>query len=167
MKQSTFLSEEPRASLSQSQDLERAWLIRVGTSRLHILQSLTDINPAGWFGKTSPASCQADKDGILAPSLGRWQNSGMGSPTECLTLSTSEHADLDGRSPSDGDVCSLSDILETGDVPQRFYSTPKACRGILRRAARRGKELPMMLRQALSAVAGELNEPETREGKTR
>jgi len=51
-------------------------------------------------------------------------------------------------------VCSLSDILEdNGSVPQRFYLTAKACRGILRRAAKRGKELPPPLARALEAVA--------------
>ena len=78
----------------------------------------------------------------------------MGSPTECLTLSTSEHAASAGLSPSDDAVCSLSDILETGAVPQQYYLTPKACAGILRRAEKRGKELPPQLRLALQAVAG-------------
>jgi hypothetical protein len=46
----------------------------------------------------------------------------------------------------------LSDILqETGVVPQRFYLSPKACEGILRRAAARGKKLPEMLKAALEA----------------
>jgi hypothetical protein len=57
-------------------------------------------------------------------------------------------------SHSDGDVCSLSDILETGDVPLRFYLSQKACQGILRRAEKRGKALPTVLREALLAVAG-------------
>ena len=56
--------------------------------------------------------------------------------------------------PKGGDVCSLSDILETGDLPQRFFLTPKACAGILRRAAGRGKTLPPPLQRALQAVAG-------------
>jgi hypothetical protein len=47
----------------------------------------------------------------------------------------------------------LSDILETGGVPQRFSLTAKACAGILRRAEKRGKQLPMTLHRALSAVA--------------
>ncbi|WP_204340906.1 hypothetical protein, partial [Rhizobium ruizarguesonis] len=54
---------------------------------------------------------------------------------------------------SDGAVSSLSDILETGDVPQRFYLSPKACAGILRRAEKRGKVLPPQLAVALQAVA--------------
>ena len=81
------------------------------------------------------------------PSSGRWANSGMGGPTEFWTLSTSEW-------PSDAVVCSLSDTLETGAVPQRFYLSPKACAGILRRAEKRGKELPAALDRALRAVAG-------------
>jgi transposase len=47
-----------------------------------------------------------------------------------------------------------SDILETGDLPQRFFLTPKACAGILRRAVGRGKTLPPPLQRALQAVAG-------------
>jgi hypothetical protein len=70
----------------------------------------------------------------------------MGSRIEFWTLSISEW-------PSDAVVCSLSDTLETGVVPQRFYLSAKACAGILRRAERRGKELPPPLRLALEAVA--------------
>lgn len=47
----------------------------------------------------------------------------------------------------------LSEILESS-VSERFYLSPKACAGILRRAAMRGKELPPHLRAALEAVAG-------------
>jgi hypothetical protein len=49
-------------------------------------------------------------------------------------------------------VCSLSDTLEIGDVPQRFFLSATACRGILRRAEKRGKELPRALAQALQAA---------------
>jgi len=52
-------------------------------------------------------------------------------------------------------VCSLSDILETGDVPLRFFLTARACQGILRRADKRGKLLPPSLQEALAAVASE------------
>ena len=75
--------------------------------------------------------------------------SGMGSPTAFLTLSISE-------CHSGAGVCSLSDILETGDLPQRYYLSAKACSGILRRAEKRGKKLPEHLKAALQAVAGEL-----------
>ena len=51
-------------------------------------------------------------------------------------------------------VCSLSETLETGQVDRRYFLSPKACAGILRRAERRGKALPEALRLALLAVSG-------------
>ena len=92
-----------------------------------------------------------------APSAPFWpdfQNSGMGPPTEFSTLSSVEHMASPELSRSVGAVCSLSDILETGDVPQRYYLTARACAGILRRAEKRGKTLPPQLARALQAVAG-------------
>jgi hypothetical protein len=71
----------------------------------------------------------------------------MGSHTAFLTLSISEW-------PKDASVCSLSDTLETGELPQRFFLSATACKGILRRAEKRGKQLPPALEQALQAVAG-------------
>jgi hypothetical protein len=70
----------------------------------------------------------------------------MGSPTECWTLNTSE-------SPSVVVESSLSRVLETGELPPRFYLSAKACAGILRRATKRGKALPAMLEQALKQAA--------------
>jgi hypothetical protein len=79
--------------------------------------------------------------------------------TGCWTLNGSEW-------PSAAAVCSLSDVLETGPLPQRFYLSQKACAGILRRAEKRGKELPQMLREALEAVAGRRELPQPCERKT-
>jgi hypothetical protein len=57
-------------------------------------------------------------------------------------------------SPSDDGVCSLSHVLEDGRaVPPRFYLSQRACEGILRRAERRGKELPPLLLEALKSRA--------------
>jgi hypothetical protein len=79
---------------------------------------------------------------------GTWPTSGMGSPGAFWTLSTSE-------SPSVAVASSLSDILESpGPQLRRFCLSPKACAGILRRAAHRGKTLPAPLAAALEAVAG-------------
>jgi hypothetical protein len=50
-------------------------------------------------------------------------------------------------------VCSLSDVLETREVPQKYFLSQKACAGIIRRAEKRGKELPAQLRDALTAAA--------------
>ena len=58
------------------------------------------------------------------------------------------------------DCTSLSAVLETGRVPPRYCLSPKACAGILRRAKRRGKELPPMLRRALEEVAALAMGPE-------
>jgi hypothetical protein len=45
-------------------------------------------------------------------------------------------------------VSRLSQILEE-DAPQKYYLSAKACTGILNRAAKRGKELPEVLKTAL------------------
>ncbi len=50
-------------------------------------------------------------------------------------------------------VYSLSQILEEDPHP-KYYLTRKACLGILRRSAERGKELPAQLKEALEAQAG-------------
>jgi len=44
----------------------------------------------------------------------------------------------------------LSSILQA-NVPEKYYLTSRACEGILRRAASRGKKLPDVLRMALEA----------------
>lgn len=129
MSQLTFFAEEPPASPSASQDSERDWLTRVATSCLPTVPLLQSIGPGGWFGRTSPEFCLPTEDGTLAPSSGSWANSGMGTPTGFLTLSTSEFH-------SGAAVCSLSDVLETGDVPQRYFLSARACRGYLRRLAK-------------------------------
>ena len=57
-----------------------------------------------------------------------------------------------GESPSEDAASTLSAILQT-DVPDKYYLSPKACLGILRRASARGKELPEILRLALERQA--------------
>ena len=57
------------------------------------------------------------------------------------------------QSPSEGGVCSLSDILETGDIPLRYYLSRQVCLGIIRRSDARGVELPRLLRRTLEDQA--------------
>lgn len=186
MQTSMFFAEAPRANPSRLRACDKGWLTLAATSCSLLAVSRLDIAPAGFAGKTSPVSFPAREDETLQAfwassrasrstfprADGATAESSPASPTptaspgECLTLNTSEHAAAAGLSPSDDAVCSLSDILETGDVPQRYYLTPKACAGILRRAERRGKELPPQLLRALQAVAGVSNEPEKAEDKT-
>ncbi len=182
MQISMFSLEEHLASRSVSPACGKDLLTQGGILPSYILASLIAIAPSGFFGRTFPVSFphgpvisrrviwRKDKDGnltkqvISAASSVEFSNSGMGSPTECLTLSTSELTALDGLSLKDDGVCSLSDIL-IGDAPQRYYLTPRACAGILRRAEKRGKDLPPTLLQALLAVAAGLSEAETPEDK--
>lgn len=107
---------------------------------------LRDIAPAGFFGRTSPEYVVATTGEPLAPSSGVWASSGMGTRGQALMLSTEAWR-------SGASVCSLLDVLEDGAQLQRYFLTPRACAGILRRAERRGKELPEPLRRALEAVA--------------
>ncbi len=146
MQISMFSSEELPASPFPSPDSAKDWMIRVVRSCSSTLPLLAAIGPDGWSGRTSPASCRQTEDGRLEACSEGWQNSGMGSPTAFLTLNTSDW-------PSDASVCSLSAILETGDVPRRFYLSARACAGILRRAERRGKALPHPLHDALRRTA--------------
>jgi hypothetical protein len=111
-----------------------------------MLEFLTGLDPSGVFGKMSQVYSVQTVDGILVPSLERWQNSGMGSHIGCLTLKTSE-------SHKDAEECLLSDVLEIGNLPQKFYLSPTACQGIIRRAELRGKQLPPILKEALHTVA--------------
>ena len=58
-----------------------------------------------------------------------------------------------GVSPKDAKESSLSQILQA-DPPLKYYLSPKACLGILRRAFERGKELPKKLERALKIQTG-------------
>lgn len=88
-----------------------------------------DLRPGG--GNLLGPSWEQD-----SPSLG-----------ESSTLNT-------GPRPHNEDgVSSLSRILEEHPHP-KYYLSKAACLGILRRAEKRGKELPLQLREALELQAG-------------
>ena len=84
----------------------------------------------------------------------KWEDDGawLG---ECMTRNT-------GESPSTAVVSRLSQILE--ETPQeKYYLSAKACQGILRRAERRGKDLPetlktVLIRQSQEALRQEQTE---------
>lgn len=50
------------------------------------------------------------------------------------------------------ELVNLSEILQS-QTSSAYYLSPRACAGILRRAEKRGKELPGQLRLALEVVA--------------
>nr|WP_311194392.1 hypothetical protein [Selenomonas noxia] len=118
-------------------------------------------------GKTSLVHSAATKELILEPCLkksdrpkfqylpmenGRtqdWQN--------CLSVTLHGASSMlnIGECPNVAVESFLSQILQpTEDVPEKYYLSPKACQGILRRTQERGKELPEELRIALERQAG-------------
>lgn len=97
-----------------------------------------------------------DIDGRMLDNIG---NAGVLSDGICVTMMMPEWnagvtaEELAGMPPAaaelyDGDVCGLSDVLE--DAPDAKYLLSwRGASGILRRAAKRGKELPLELGYAL------------------
>ena len=150
MEQLTFLLVEHLVSPSQLQDSEKDLKIQGETLCLPIVEFLTSLDPSGSFGKTCQVSSVQMEDGILVPSLGRWANSAMGGPIGCLMLNTLE-------SPKDVEECLLSAVLEIENLPQKYYLSPKASQGVIRRAEERNKKLPPLLNEALHMVAQTLN----------
>lgn len=143
------------AKTSQWLEAVRDWLATDPDSSTSSCALLMRSLPAGWSSKMSMAFAHRTEDGIWEPYSQRWESAGIGGPTVCLTLSSSAH-------PSDGAASSLSDILEP-HVPPKFFLSLKACHGILRRAARRGKALPPELKAALEAVVATATEEELAE----
>lgn len=82
------------------------------------------------------------ENGLLP--VASWQTDGVWLG-ELRITNIGEHPNVDVESR-------LSSILMAG-VPQKYYLSPTACLGILRRADRRGKELPQLLKDTLMRQA--------------
>jgi hypothetical protein len=127
--------------------------------------------PNGWYSRTSLVFSVPTKGGTLPASLKRSQERLLKSRAKAgkiPALPSGRSTPLPGlcwtRNGSDwrsgASVCSLSQVLETGAIPTKYFLSPTACRGILRRAAKRGKTLPEHLRLALEQAASPaLTEP--------
>ena len=121
--------------------------------------------PPPFFGKTCPEfSVQpiTPSDAFLALFPGKMSQSsrqGKNGRTLVVCLAPKEQSRGGSKTPNisewpnDAAVCSLSQVLETGLIPQRYFLSSTACAGILRRAEKRGKTLPALLQVALAAVA--------------
>lgn len=123
-----------------------------------------------WSGRMYPEPSAATEDGILHPSSKRSSGSRSRKPPllkylkrdgplgeatataweddgawlgECMTRNT-------GESPNVAVASRLSQILEA-TPPAKYCLSAEACRGILRRAERRGKDLPEKLKAVLRA----------------
>jgi hypothetical protein len=139
----TSSAEDSPARISAWPETVLDWMASGAGSGTSSVASLVRSLPVGFLSKTSLAFYPATTDETWGSSFKGWRNSGTGGPTGCLTLDTSEF-------PSDAGECSLSDILETpGPHLERYFLSVRACRGILRRAEKRGRELPPSLKSAL------------------
>jgi hypothetical protein len=144
-------AEDSPAKTCQSQDDEPA-LVESGqasSSSSHALPMTLFGTEAGSFLRTYPDFFPATTVEISPSFSRRWPSSGFTiSPGECWTADTSV-------CPSGGDASSsLPDVLQ-GTVPERFFLSPKAAAGILRRAQKRGRALPTPLHTALQVLASQ------------
>ena len=143
-KKSTSSVVGSRVKIYQLRDTVEDWMVQnrgFGTNFIAFLKSAV---PSTVWSKMSLVYSPPTKDGTWKFSSGGWKNWGTSGSTEYLTLNISE-------SPNVGVESSLSDILER-DVHPKYYLSPKACRGILRRADKRGKDLPPLLQEAMERV---------------
>lgn len=125
--------------------------------------------PGSWCGRTLSEPLAQTTEKTLEPSLRKRSMSSVKRPPLFLSLNMDglqpdacksptweENAALRGafsmpsfgESPSVDAESHLSQILEA-HAPEKYYLSAKACRGILNRAQRRGKDLPPMLKTAL------------------
>ena len=117
--------------------------------------------------RMSPALCRPQEDVILRLCCNRSQRpkfqclilDGGQTPEwyeaeELTSLGACTTPNISAQHSGAG-ACFLSAILQE-NVPEKYSLSPKACAGILRRAERRGKDLPPLLKAALIQQAGPL-----------
>ena len=140
------LPEGGPALATQSQGIALAWMTHAqdcgGTSCDSWLRHV----PPGFSARTCLGFTPSTEAATSPSCGGTSHNSAIGGPSGFWTLNSPE-------SPSDAVASSLSDILETGAHLSRYCLSPKAARGILRRAEKRGRVLPEALQGALEALA--------------
>ena len=111
---------------------------------LQELSPVTKERTSDAFSKQC-AESQTKKFMCLRLTNGNRQDASWGG----ITQLRGEHSMLSiGEFPKEENVSTLSQILQE-NVPQKYFLSPKACLGILRRASNRGKPLPDVLRIAL------------------
>ena len=108
--------------------------------------------------KTSSQSCKRSAKSAIKPFLLLNFRGGGGSllglSWETVTALPGASMTLNfGEYPSEERESTLSQILDL-NAPEKYSLSPKACAGILRRAEKRGKMLPDMLKEALMEVVG-------------
>lgn len=109
---------------------------------------LAGVFPHLSFSKTSQVFLIRTKEEILESSFKRWPNSGMAWGGVCLTAAISE-------CPSHAKESTLLDVITTQDVPLRYFLSPNAAQGILRRVESQGRRLFPPLWNALKDLSME------------
>jgi hypothetical protein len=123
----------------------RAWLESGQGYGSSFYELLNQISRDSLSLRMAPAFLAPTKEETLPSSFEGWSNAGIASRGGSLMLNMTEWH-------SGAVVCSLSEVLET-EVAPKYFLSPKACLGILRRADKRGRELPRSLYDALKQVA--------------
>ena len=144
-----------RARTCRSRGSARGWRREAGPAPA-LPSTLRDFaenySPDGCCGRTFREFSPPTEGETSRTSPGRLGNAGILLPTGFWTLNGCEWTGCPEGFPSEDGVCGLSDILETtGEHLRKYCLSLKACEGILRRAASRGKELPARLAAALKA----------------
>ncbi len=113
---------------------------------MNMLDCLEKVAPELLLSKTCQASSVPMEDEILPSSSGRWPSSGILSDGVLLTAKTSE-------SPNHAKESTLSGVIETQEAPDRYFLSPNAAKGMLRRANKMGRPLFPPLRKSLEILA--------------
>ena len=148
LEQLTLFAEDFRAKTCPLRDAALEWQMEPGpASFTRLSASWKNAGPNGSSSKTSRAYSRAAAGRISDASSPRWMTSGMAWRGEFWTADGSE-------CPNGGVESSLSGILEPYSPRlSRYILSAKAAKGILRRARKRGKQLPRRLEEALEALA--------------
>lgn len=95
---------------------------------------------------------------IPIPKSGKWGGAADWSEYQTVKSLGELSTPSIGESPSVENASTLSAILEA-NAPKKYYLSAKACLGILRRAEKRGKQLPPLLEAVLRKQAEEVESP--------
>lgn len=166
MEQLTFLLEEVPVKASRSQETEPGSKARADSCGSSAAQSASSSRHPGGavpdtcYGRTfrelSQAVPKARRGRTSDACSESWQTAGMVWHGAFWTANlpefqTGRRLDSRGRYRNAAGASSLSEVLEP-TAPETYSLSARACEGIIRRAARRGKPLPEILRAALEWV---------------
>jgi len=143
-----FGSEDSLARMSQWREWGREKGLEASDldSFTSLLTSLAKVYPEFLSSKTLRGYSLPTEAETSKSLFERWPTSGIVSDGVCLTVVTSE-------SPNHAKESTLLEVIETGEVPQRYFLSPNAAQGMLRRANRMGRALFPPLRRALEILA--------------